>query len=187
VAALPGSLYVYQGDELGLPEVETLAPAERRDPIFALRGGTDPGRDGCRVPLPWSGTVAPYGFAPTGTSTWLPQPPADWASLTVAAPACDEASMLSRYRSALALRRRLGRGDAGDAAGRGGGVGVGEHFAWLDLGPGVLAFARGAWACAVNLSAAPVGRPSGEVLLASGPLADEILPVDTAVWWRYTR
>ena len=77
VAALPGSLYVYQGDELGLPEVEDLTPAQRRDPIFVQTGGTDPGRDGCRVPLPWSGDAPLRSPAPKPTaSTSLPAPAA---------------------------------------------------------------------------------------------------------------
>ncbi len=83
-AALPGSLYVYQGDELGLPEVEDL-PAERiQDPMHFRSGGVDPGRDGCRVPLPWSGDTPPFGFSPPVATDepWLPQP-AGWAALTV--------------------------------------------------------------------------------------------------------
>ncbi len=84
-AALPGSLYIYQGDELGLDEVE-VPIAEIQDPMHDRSGGTDPGRDGCRVPLPWSGTAAPFGFSPAGSTgrPWLTQP-AHWAGLTVEA------------------------------------------------------------------------------------------------------
>lgn len=172
VAALPGSLYVFQGDELGLPEVEELAPHERRDPIVAQTGGQDPGRDGCRVPLPWSGDAPPFGFAPDGVATWLPQPAA-WAGLTVERQAADRASMLTLYRRVLQLRRTHLRGR-------------GDVLRWLDLGPGVLAFARdGGTACAVNLSDQAVALPSGRVLLSSGPTSD-VLPPDTAVWWRAT-
>ncbi|MFI2708346.1 glycoside hydrolase family 13 protein, partial [Nocardioides sp. CER28] len=80
--ALPGAYYLYQGEELGLPEADI--PRDRiDDPMHARSGGVDPGRDGCRVPLPWSGAEPPYGFSPAGVETWLPQPP-DWAALTVA-------------------------------------------------------------------------------------------------------
>ena len=72
--ALPGSMYVYQGEELGLPEVDDIPAHLRRDPMHARSGGVDPGRDGCRVPVPWSGSAAPYGFSPDGASSWLAQP-----------------------------------------------------------------------------------------------------------------
>ncbi|HET8779687.1 MAG TPA: glycoside hydrolase family 13 protein, partial [Agromyces sp.] len=91
-AALPGSLYIYQGDELGLPEVE-LPRDVLEDPMHFRSGGVDPGRDGCRVPLPWRGTVPPFGFSPDSASPWLPQP-AEWAALTVQAQEADPASML---------------------------------------------------------------------------------------------
>ena len=108
-AALPGALYLYQGDELGLPEVEDLPLDVLQDPMHFRSEGIDPGRDGCRVPLPWSGTTAPFGFSPNGSRsaparTWLPQP-ADWAELTVAHQSADPTSMLHLYRDIL-------RGDA---------------------------------------------------------------------------
>ena len=106
-AALPGSLYVYQGDELGLPEVEDL-PADRiQDPMHFRSGGVDPGRDGCRVPLPWSGDTATVRVqsAVRADEPWLPQP-ARWAALTAERQAADPASMLSLYRTAIAVRRR---------------------------------------------------------------------------------
>ncbi|MFH5823479.1 glycoside hydrolase family 13 protein [Georgenia sp. AZ-5] len=169
VAALPGSLYIYQGDELGLPEVEELSPEERRDPIFAQTRGTDPGRDGCRVPLPWEGDAPPYGFSRAGTRTWLPQP-AGWAALTVAAQRRDPGSMLLLYRRALDLRRSL-------TAGRG------EELTWVDVAPGVLAFDRpGAFRCAVNFSDAAVALDGWDVLLASEPLTESLLAPGTAVW-----
>ncbi len=111
-AALPGSLYLYQGDELGLPEVEL--PLELlEDPMHFRSGGVDPGRDGCRVPLPWRGASAPFGFSPAGSSDrdgavadpWLPQP-AEWAGLTVQAQEADPGSMLWLYRQALRIRKR---------------------------------------------------------------------------------
>jgi alpha-glucosidase len=172
--ALPGSVYLYQGEELGLPEVEDI-PADRlQDPMYLRSGGTDPGRDGCRVPLPWSGSTPPYGFSPDGSAApWLPQPP-DWAPRTADAQAADPASMLSLYRAALRLRR------AEPALGDG-------PVSWQPgAAPGVLAFHRGAaFACVVNLSPDPVALPPHTtVLLASGPLREGRLPQDTAVWLR---
>ncbi|MFI0237849.1 glycoside hydrolase family 13 protein [Streptomyces sp. NPDC016845] len=173
--SLPGAVYVYQGEELGLPEVEDI-PADRRDdPIFHRTGGDDPGRDGCRVPLPWSGGSEPYGFGPDGAAPpWLPQPTA-WAGLSAAAQDTDPCSMLNLYRRALALRR------AEPALGDG-------PMRWLDSAPGVLAFTRGDdFTCVVNLSGAPVELPDrAEVLVSSLPLSGGTLPSDTGVWLRTT-
>lgn len=169
--ALPGGAYVYQGDELGLWEVEDLPDAVRQDPTFRRTGGAEIGRDGCRVPLPWSGTAAPFGFSPDGATArpWLPQPAA-FAGVTVEAQDGDPGSMLTLYRAALALRREhpaLGEGP----------------LEWLPGPDGVLAFSRGeGFVCMVNLSGGPVALPAGaEVLLATEPLDGE-LPVDAAVW-----
>ncbi|MER8184170.1 glycoside hydrolase family 13 protein [Kitasatospora sp. NPDC094015] len=165
--ALPGSVYLYQGEELGLPEVEDLPLERLQDPMHLRSGGTDPGRDGCRVPLPWSGTEPPYGFAPPGVEPWLPQP-ADWAALTVEAQSGDPDSMLELYRAALRIRRTTVTGE----------------FAWLPAGDRVLAFRRaGGFGCVVNLGADPVPLPAGAaVLLASGPVTGGLLPADTAAW-----
>jgi alpha-glucosidase len=140
-------------------------------------GGVDPGRDGCRVPLPWSGTTAPFGFSPEGASNppWLPQP-ASWAALTVEAQSGDPTSTLALYRAAFALRRA--EPDLGDGS-----------LAWLDIDDAddsVLAFARGRqFACVVNLGPVAIDLPPHTaVLLASGQLADGRLPGDTAVWLR---
>ncbi|HEV6954104.1 MAG TPA: glycoside hydrolase family 13 protein [Promicromonospora sp.] len=170
VAALPGALYVYQGDELGLPEAEV--PREAiQDPMHFRSGGVDPGRDGCRVPLPWARTGSGLGFGPDGgADPWLPQPAA-WADLSVEAQDGDPASMLTLYRSTLHLRRDL----------------PALHTApltWLDHGgDDVLAFARGdRFACVVNLGTEPAPLPAGaSVLLASGPVDGAVAP-DTAVW-----
>jgi alpha-glucosidase len=171
--ALPGGVYIYQGEELGLSEVEDLPDEVREDPVFKRTKGADIGRDGCRVPVPWSGTESPYGFNTTGAAPWLPQP-TNWAGATVAAQADDPASMLELYRSALRLRHTetaLGDGP----------------LLWLDDQPaGVLAFSRdSSFACVVNLSGSAVPLPPhAEVLLASGPLDGTDLPPDTAVWLR---
>ncbi|WP_327307049.1 glycoside hydrolase family 13 protein [Streptomyces sp. NBC_01298] len=169
--ALPGSAYVYQGEELGLPEVVDLPDAVRQDPAFARGAGQDGLRDGCRVPIPWSGTEAPYGFGEGGS--WLPQP-AEWAGLSVAAQTGDPASTLELYRAALRLRRTHPE------------LGAGDGVEWLEAPAGVLAFRRGDFTCTVNTTDEAVRMPApGTVLLASGPLPDPSeLPADTAVWWR---
>ncbi|WP_307381266.1 glycoside hydrolase family 13 protein [Microbacterium sp. W4I20] len=165
IAALPGSLYIYQGDELGLPEVELPLDAIE-DPMHFRSGGVDPGRDGCRVPLPWSGTASPYGF---GGRPWLPQP-TDWARLTVEAQEQDPASTLHLYRRAIALRRSL--------------VDLAEgELSWLESGADVLAFRRGDGMISVtNLGPTAVPLPAHhEVLLASTQL-DGMLPPDATAW-----
>lgn len=174
-AALPGCLYLYQGDELGLPENEDLPLGAIHDPMHFRSGGTDPGRDGCRVPLPWtSDPTHAHGFSTTAAEPWLPQPDW-WGDYAVDAQAVDPASMLSLYRAAIATRRREpGLRDGG--------------FAWLDI-PGaasnVLAFTRGDIACVVNFGAEPASLPPpSAVLLASGDLSGGRLPEDTAVWLR---
>jgi alpha-glucosidase len=172
--ALPGSVYVYQGEELGLPEVEDIPTDKLQDPMYLRSPGDNPGRDGCRVPLPWSGDASPFGFSPPGSAEpWLPQP-ADWAARTAEIQSADPASMLSLYRAALRLRRaETGLGDG--------------PLRWLDTPDDVLAFQRTqAFTCVVNLSDAPVELPAHtELLLTSGPLAEDgRLPKDTAVWLR---
>ncbi len=173
--ALPGSLYVYQGEELGLPEVEDIPFERRQDPMWLRSGGVDPGRDGCRIPLPWAGDLPPYGFSREGADrAWLDQPD-DWAPLTVAAESEDDASMLSLYRAGLALRRTAPW--APDDA-----------LTWLSSPDSVLAFARGeGFACLVNFGAAPVELPAGShVVLASDELEGGAVPQDTTVWLRQT-
>ncbi|MFD0818637.1 glycoside hydrolase family 13 protein [Micromonospora zhanjiangensis] len=170
--ALPGAAYVYQGEELGLWEVEDIPYELRQDPMWERSGRVDPGRDGCRVPLPWQGDTPPFGFGPEGTTPWLPQP-ADWKDRTVRAQTGDPHSMLELYRAALALRRAepvLGDGT----------------LTWLPAPDGVLAFARDSgFGCLVNLGGEAVPLPGHDrLLLASGPLDDDRLPPDTAVWLR---
>ncbi|MET9064624.1 glycoside hydrolase family 13 protein [Streptosporangium sandarakinum] len=164
--ALPGGVYVYQGEELGLPEVDDIPDALRQDPMWTRSGHTVPGRDGCRVPLPWSGEKPPFGFG--AGEPWLPQPE-EWRALTVEAQSADPDSMLTLYRAALRIRRdRLGDGT----------------LTWIDLGPGVLAFTReSGLTCVTNLGPDPVRLPPhGSVLLASGPLDGVVLPADTTAW-----
>ncbi|MFI8805040.1 glycoside hydrolase family 13 protein [Micromonospora chalcea] len=172
--ALPGAAYVYQGEELGLWEVEDIPYELRQDPMWERSGRVDPGRDGCRVPLPWQGDTPPFGFSPDGAAAapWLPQP-ADWKDRTVRAQTGDPHSMLELYRTALTLRH------AEPALGDG-------TLTWLPAPDGVLAFAREpGFTCLVNLGDAAVPLAAhDELLLASGPLDDDRLPPDTAVWLR---
>ena len=127
-------------------------------------GGTDKGRDGCRVPLPWSGDAPPFGFS-DGPSSWLPIP-ADWTSMTVEAETAEPDSTLSLYRTALDSRRTMLTGD----------------MRWLDTPDGVLGFERADGSrCFVNFGTEPFPLP-GEPKLTSGPLADGALPTDTAAW-----
>lgn len=164
-AALPGSLYIYQGDELGLPEVE-LPREVIEDPMHYRSGGVDPGRDGCRVPLPWAGSRTPYGF---GGEPWLPQP-ANWSRFTVEAQERDPDSTLNLYRRAIALRRSIP-----DLHG--------TALTWLELGADVIAFRRGDDLVSItNLGAAPLPLPAHhEVLLSSAPI-DDALPPDSTAW-----
>jgi alpha-glucosidase len=171
--ALPGSAYVYQGEELGLPEVTDLPDEARQDPAFFRAAGQDGFRDGCRVPIPWTAEGTSHGFGSGGS--WLPQPE-EWAGLSVAAQTGDPGSTLELYRSALRLRREQQ------------GLGAGESVQWQDAPEGVLSFHRPGFACTVNTTDAPVTLPvPGTVLLASSPVevtADGVVvPADTTVWW----
>jgi len=171
--ALPGGAYVYQGGELGLPEVVDLPDAARQDPAFVRTGGKGGKRDGCRVPLPWSGSEPSFGFGP-GERSWLPQPP-EWAELSADRQEDDPSSMLTLYRTALAHRRA--RDDLGDGS-----------LEWIDAAAGVLAFRRSSeLACVVNVGDDPAPLPASlagyQVLLASGPLTGPAeLPGATAIW-----
>jgi len=174
-AALPGSLYIYQGDELGLPEVEDLPRHVLQDPMHFRSGGIDPGRDGCRVPLPWTREGTSLGFSPNDApaAPWLPQPLA-FARLSVEAQEGDPSSMLSLYRQALYLRRHLPQLRAG-------------RFAWLEQPDGILAFTRGdTFACLTNFTDDLWQLPPGEVLCFSDALQDGLLPRDACVWLRLT-
>jgi alpha-glucosidase len=156
--ALPGTVFLYEGQELGLEEVDLPADA-RQDPIFFRTGGERLGRDGCRVPIPWTADAPAHGFC--AGVPWLPMP-AGWGERSVAAEDGDPGSTLELFRAALALR------PDGD-------------FAWLDSPPGTLVFRRGDVVCAVNVSGEPLPLPAGEVLVAT---ADGPLPPGSAAWIR---
>jgi alpha-glucosidase len=162
--ALPGVAYLYQGEELGLDEVVDLPDELRQDPAFRRTGES---RDGCRVPLPWSGDAAPFGFGPGGA--WLPAP-ATWSAHTVAAQDGEPGSTLSLYRAALRLRRA-------ESALRD------EELTWVEAEPGVLAFRRGDLTCVVNLGGEPVNvRRYGTPIVTSAALDGDFLPVDAGAW-----
>ncbi|MER6129322.1 glycoside hydrolase family 13 protein [Streptomyces sp. NPDC001795] len=167
--ALPGSVYVYQGEELGLPEAE-LPLQSIQDPMYFRSQGLDPGRDGCRVPLPWTADAAFAGFG-SRAEPWLPQP-AGWSVYAADLQAADPRSMLSLYREAIAIRPAFGDGP----------------LTWLPAPESVLAFSRaeGRLTCVVNLADAPADLPAhSALLLSSGPLdAQGRLPRDTAAWLR---
>jgi len=164
--ALPGSSYLYQGEELGLPEAIDLPDDARQDPTWFRTNGERYGRDGCRVPIPWDGDQPSYGFGP-GSASWLPQP-ATWATYTRSSQEGVAGSTLTMYQDALELRRRY------DLAF--------ENPQWTDLGADTLAFRSGAVTVVVNFGAAPVALPEGEIVLASGVLDGRTLPTDTTVW-----
>ena len=168
--SLPGSSYLYQGEELGLPEVIDLPDSVRQDPTWFRSNGERYGRDGCRVPIPWEAAAPSYGFGPSSAS-WLPQPK-EWAQLARDAQDGVPGSTLELYKHALRLRRELC-------------LGMGS-VEWLDgFGADVVAYRNGAVTVIGNAGSASVALPDGEVLLSSEELGSErMLPGDTTVWLR---
>lgn len=171
--ALPGSAYLFQGEELGLPEATRLPAEVRQDPTFARTGGASVGRDGCRVPMPWEADSPAYGFGPSGRS-WLPQPD-EFRDLAVDRQSGRPDSTLNLYRTLLRARHelRLGRGT----------------LTWLDGHPAdVLAFsvtsAAGSVTVLANLGAEPVALPEAATIVASSqPVgAGALLDSDVTVW-----
>ncbi len=164
--ALPGSTYIYQGDELGLPEVWDLPTEVLQDPTWERSKHTEKGRDGCRVPIPWTTDGPSLGFG--DGAPWLPQP-AVFKELSVEAQDDDTSSTLNLYREALSVRAKLFCQD--------------ELLTMLDLGPDVLAFRRGTGATVIaNMGSDPIDLPEGDVVLASGLVDGSRLEPDTAVW-----
>ena len=168
--ALPGSTYLYQGEELGLPDHTSLPAEVRQDPNFARTGGLEIGRDGCRVPLPWTADAPGYGFGPTGAS-WLPQPEA-FRELAADTQEHDPSSTLTLYRNALAVRRTR---DLGEGA-----------IEWSATPATVLDFRNGDIRVVANVGATPFTVGVGEVLIASTPgaVVDGELAADATVWLR---
>ncbi|GAA5201168.1 glycoside hydrolase family 13 protein [Microbacterium jejuense] len=164
--ALPGSAYLYQGEELGLPEVIDIPGEARQDPTWFRTNGERYGRDGCRVPLPWTAAGPACGFNDSGAS-WLPQP-AEWAELARDAQRGVADSTLELYRTLLAERRARS-------------LGAGS-LEWLEgYGADAVAFRNGNVTVVANTGSRPVPLPSGIVIAASGPVTD-VIPADTAVW-----
>jgi len=172
--AIPGSAYLYQGEELGLPEVFDLPDAARQDPIWLRSGGAELGRDGCRVPLPWGGGGTNLGFSPAdAVEPWLPQP-AWFAAYARETQRDDPASTLSSYRTLVRERRAL--------------FGGATRIDWLDTPETVLAFVRGGGLCVVNLGAdpfpIPAGWSAGRRVVATADAPDpHVVPGDSAAWY----
>lgn len=165
--ALPGAVFVYNGQELGLPDVD-LPDEVLEDPTWERSGHTERGRDGCRVPMPWSGDAPPFGFS-TCADTWLPMPP-EWAELTVEQQRAEPNSMLVFFREALHLRSSRSEFD-------------GTQIEWLSAPGDALMFRRGGGlACVLNAGTNPIALPPGQLLMASAALVDGQLPPASAAW-----
>lgn len=166
--ALPGSSYLYQGEELGLPEAMEIPDEFRQDPTWFRTNGERYGRDGCRVPLPWEAKAPAFGFNTTGDS-WLPQPD-EWASFARDAEEADAASTLHLYKALLRLRREreLGTGS----------------LVWEDLGEHAVAFRRGDLHVALNVGAEPLELGEGVTFVVQSQSFDgTAVPADTAAWY----
>lgn len=161
VLGLPGSAYIYNGQELGLPSGE-MSDSDRQDPIFFRTNGKQKGRDGARVPMPWSGETSPFGF--TNGKPWLPLQN-DWKEFTVEHELADLNSSLNLYKRALELRKEyfLGSGE----------------LTWTRTN-GLLSYKRGKVEVLINISDQEIPI-SGKVILASQTVAD-VLPPATAIW-----
>jgi alpha-glucosidase len=171
--ALPGSAYIYQGEELGLPEAIYLPDEARQDPTWFRTHGERYGRDGCRVPIPWEAGKPTYGFGPASSDkSWLPQP-ADWDEFARDSQDGVPGSTLELYKLALALRSKFDLGTG--------------SVEWLPgYGRDVIAFRNGRVTVIANAGSTPVELPVeshvGDVLLSSELLTEAALPADTAVW-----
>lgn len=163
---LPGSAYLYQGEELGLHEVADISAADRQDPTFFRTEGEEIGRDGCRVPLPWSADGQSFGFGADGAH--LPQP-AWFAAHAVDVEDADPESTLELYRHALRLRQALQ---------------TGETLEWIETGrDDVLRFRRpNGWEVVTNFGTEPYPLGSGKVVLASDGEASAVVPAESTVW-----
>ena len=174
--ALPGGAYIYQGEELAVPEVRDIPEDRLTDPIWKMSGYKDRGRDGCRVPIAWkTSPEGAFGFSSNADlrpeQAWLPQSPW-WGSYSVESQVGKDGSTHSLYAQALAIRKEE--------------VGLGDGpMTWIDAGPDVIAFSRpGNFACYVNFGS-PIELPAGaEVLFTSQKLSGNAIPTDTTVWMR---
>jgi alpha-glucosidase len=166
--ALPGAVFIYNGEELGLPDVLDLPDEVLQDPTWERSGRTERGRDKCRVPLPWSGSAPPFGFS-SSPDTWLPIPE-DWATLTVEKQSAQPDSTLSFFQHIIKSRRERVEFE-------------GDDVEWLKASSDVVIFRRpGGLVCALNTGDQPIPLPSGQLIVASAPLVDGQLPPDAAAW-----
>lgn len=177
--ALPGATYLYQGEELGLPEVFDLPDEARQDPIWFRSGGEELGRDGCRVPMPWDAAAPAFGFSPADATTvpWLPQP-AVFGGYAANSQATSETSTLALYRRAIGARRAV--------------FAEGEPIEWLESGHlELLAFRRGTGVCVVNFSDVELTIPeewNAELVLGSESFGSgTAVPANSAAWLSIVR
>jgi alpha-glucosidase len=171
--ALPGCAYIYNGEELGLPEATAIPDEFRQDPTFFRTQGEAYGRDGCRVPIPWVADAPAFGFNETGEA-WLPQP-ASYREYARDAQVGVRGSTLEMYMLALRIRREVDLGDG--------------TLRWLDgYEEDVLAFCNGEITVIANYSEKLVPLPAGDVVLDTSMLNDSaasrILAPETTVWIR---
>ncbi len=165
ILGLPGSTYIYQGEELGLHDVLDIPSDQMQDPSWFRGEGKLKSRDGCRVPLPWAKAGSSFGFGPGGSH--LPQP--SWyGDSSVEAQEQESSSTLNLYRKAIALRKELGTSD---------------DLSWIDSPHGTTVFRRGNWIVATNFSDKPAELPTGEVILSSSGDESQLAPNST-VWLR---
>jgi alpha-glucosidase len=167
---LPGASYLYQGEELGLPEHTTLEDGYRQDPTFARTNGKRVGRDGCRIPLPWEPEGNSNGFSNSGRG-WLPQP-ASYKDLSRSLQEQDPGSTLTLYKTALGLRKQLGLGEG--------------SFGWLveHLGPGTLGYENSGVQVIYNFGVQAVDLSAFEILIASEALSGNQLATNQCAWVR---
>jgi alpha-glucosidase len=168
ILALPGCTYIYQGDELGIHEVADIPFDQVQDPVYLRNLKQAKGRDGSRVPLPWTRGDKNFGFG-TGTPH-LPQP--EWfADFSVEAESGDSSSPLEVFRAALKLRRELQ---------------CAEEITWHETtSEDVLHFSRpNGWNCITNFRASKYPMPPGEIILASSPLIDGKIAAGTTIWFK---
>jgi alpha-glucosidase len=165
---LPGASYLYQGEELGLPEHTTLENKYRQDPTFARTNGARVGRDGCRIPLPWEPEGDSSGFSESGKS-WLPQP-TSYKELARSIQEKNPESTLSFYKTALGLRKQLGLGEG--------------SFSWLagHLGPHTLGYENSGVKVIYNFGTQPVDLSTFDILLSSQPLSGKQLATNQCAW-----
>ncbi len=170
VLSLPGAACLYQGEEMGLAQVEHIPDELMQDPIYLRTGDQSLSRDGCRVPLPWTTTGPSLGFSSVGHS-WLPVPP-EWSALSVESQLDDEGSFVQLISSALRVRPLVTSR-------------LSPVVSWDDSSPGVVILQRGeGFRCVVNFSGEPWRIDDrDQVIVASGPLgSDRTLAPNQAVW-----